>query len=43
MPKVNNGDVLPSFTAEEVGNGTTTVPDAVRGHWALVLFYRGHW
>ena len=43
MPKLNNGDVLPSITAKEPGDGIKTLPDHLRGQWALVLFYRGHW
>ena len=43
MSKLENGDRLPSLTADRADGGSMTLPEDVEGQWALVVFYRGHW
>lgn len=43
MPKLEEGDRLPSITADTVGGGSMTLPDDIEGTRSILLFYRGHW
>ena len=43
MPLLNPGDPFPQLTMNVVGGETLTVPDALAGDFAAVLFYRGAW
>ena len=43
MPLLNPGDRFPSITITPVDAAPTNVPDAVTGHFAVILFYRGAW
>jgi hypothetical protein len=43
MPKLDEGDRLPSITADVAGDGTMSLPDDVEGSRSILLFYRGHW
>lgn len=43
METLENGDRLPSLTADRVDGDAMTLPDDLAGSWSLVLFYRGHW
>lgn len=41
--RLENGDTLPSLTAPVVDDGEMTLPDDLKGSWAVIVFYRGHW
>jgi len=43
MTLLHPGDVFPSHTVMPVGAAALQLPDAVAGHFAAVLFYRGSW
>lgn len=43
MPKLEEGDRLPSITANAVGRAAMTLPDDIEGARSILLFYRGHW
>jgi peroxiredoxin len=43
MTLLQPGDVFPSLTVMTVGGAALQLPDAVAGHFAAVLFYRGSW
>jgi peroxiredoxin len=43
MPLLHPGDPFPRLTMNVPGGGTLTVPDALAGDFAVVLFYRGSW
>ena len=43
MPLLNPGDRFPSFTITPVDLAPVDLPDAVAGHFAVILFYRGAW
>ena len=43
MPLLNPGDHFPPLTITPVDIGPTTLPDALEGHFGVVLFYRGSW
>ncbi|MGA8416567.1 MAG: peroxiredoxin family protein [Candidatus Dormiibacterota bacterium] len=43
MTLLHPGDVFPSLTVMPVGGAALQLPDAVTGHFAAVLFYRGSW
>ena len=37
------GDLFPALTAALPGGGTLRLPDALAGHFSVILFYRGSW
>jgi len=43
MPLLGPGDSFPQLTLNVLGGQTLTVPDALAGGFATVLFYRGSW
>jgi peroxiredoxin len=43
MPLLNPGDRFPSITITPVDAEPIGLPDAVAGHFAVILFYRGSW
>lgn len=43
MPLLNPGDRFPSITITPVDRDPLDLPDALTGHFAVVLFYRGSW
>ncbi|HZE30318.1 MAG TPA: peroxiredoxin family protein [Actinoallomurus sp.] len=43
MPLLHPGDRFPSLTVPRLGGGSLALPDALQGHFGVVLFYRGHW
>lgn len=43
MPRLENGQTLPSFELPQVGGGTLSLPDALAGAFGVVLVYRGAW
>lgn len=43
MRRLDSGDMFPSITITAVGGGPVTLPDALAGHFAVVLFFRGEW
>jgi peroxiredoxin len=43
MPLLNPGDRFPSITITPVDAAPIDLPDALAGHFAVVLFYRGSW
>ncbi|MFZ0129829.1 MAG: redoxin domain-containing protein [Candidatus Dormiibacterota bacterium] len=43
MTLLHPDDVFPSLTVMPVGGAALQLPDAVTGHFAAVLFYRGSW
>jgi peroxiredoxin len=43
MPLLHPGDRFPSLTVPRLGGGSLVLPDALHGHFGVVLFYRGHW
>jgi peroxiredoxin len=43
MPLLNPGDRFPSITITPVDAEPIDLPDALAGHFAVILFYRGSW
>lgn len=43
MPLLKPGDHFPAITVTPVDAPTVDLPDALAGHFAVVLFYRGSW
>jgi peroxiredoxin len=43
MPLLRPGDRFPSLTVPLLGGGSLVLPDALQGHFGVILFYRGHW
>ena len=43
MPRLENGQELPTLTASDLDGDDLTLPDDVKGMWTILLFYRGHW
>jgi len=43
MPLLNPGDHFPPIAVTPVGSDALDLPDALTGHFAVVLFYRGAW
>lgn len=43
MTLLNPGDRFPSITITPVYTAPIDLPDAVAGHFAVILFYRGSW
>ena len=43
MPLLNPGDHFPPITLTPVDGDAIDLPDALAGHVAVVLFYRGSW
>jgi peroxiredoxin len=43
MPLLNPGDRFPSITITPADGDAIALPDALAGHFAVVLFYRGSW
>ena len=43
MPLLHPGDRFPSLTVPLLGGGSLALPDALHGHFGVILFYRGHW
>jgi len=43
MPMLNPGDQFPRLTIDTTDGNELTLPDAVGGEFAVVLFYRGAW
>jgi peroxiredoxin len=43
MPLLAPGDRFPSLTVPLLGGGSLVLPDALQGHFGVILFYRGHW
>ncbi len=43
MSRLENGEKFPHLEVPAVGGGTITLPDELRGHFGVVLVYRGSW
>ena len=43
MALLHPGDKFPALTVAQVGGGSLQLPDALDGHFGVVLFYRGAW
>ena len=43
MPLLNPGDRFPTFALSPADGDPIVLPDALNGHFAAVLFYRGPW
>ena len=43
MPLLNPGDPFPQLVISTIGGQPITIPDALAGDFAVVLFYRGAW
>jgi peroxiredoxin len=43
MPLLKPGDHFPSITITPVDGGALDLPDALAGHFAVILFNRGSW
>ncbi|HEX3616936.1 MAG TPA: peroxiredoxin family protein [Solirubrobacteraceae bacterium] len=43
MTRLSPGDRFPSITVTPVGDAPLQLPEAVAGHFSVVLFYRGSW
>ena len=43
MPRLHNGDLFPQLTIDTIADERLTLPDHLRGHFGVVLFYRGSW
>lgn len=37
------GQLFPRISGTTTKGNQLTVPDDLRGKWAVLLFYRGHW
>lgn len=40
---LDSGDKFPTMTVTTIDGSSVTLPDALNGHFAAVLFYRGKW
>jgi peroxiredoxin len=43
MALLHPGDTFPSLNVARPGGGSLRLPDALQGHFGVVLFYRGSW
>lgn len=43
MPVLGAGDKFPALSLDLSGGTTLQLPDALAGHYGVVLFYRGSW
>jgi peroxiredoxin len=43
MPKLKNGDLFPHIEVSTIADGTLSLPADLKGHFGVVLFYRGSW
>jgi peroxiredoxin len=43
MTRLDTGDPFPAVTVNPVDGDPLTLPDALAGHFGVVLFYRGAW
>ncbi|MFI5063364.1 MAG: peroxiredoxin family protein [Streptosporangiales bacterium] len=43
MALLHRGDKFPALTVALPGGGSLQLPDALNGHFGVVLFYRGSW
>ncbi|HEX5291953.1 MAG TPA: peroxiredoxin family protein [Streptosporangiaceae bacterium] len=43
MALLHPGDTFPSLNVALPGGGSLRLPDALQGHFGVVLFYRGSW
>ena len=43
MPVLAVGDKFPALSVDLPGGTTLQLPDALAGHYGVVLFYRGSW
>ena len=43
MPVLAPGDKFPALSVALPGGGTLDLPEALAGHYGVVLFYRGSW
>ncbi len=43
MTTLQVGQPLPGLTAKNDGGQDVAIADIVKGHLAVVTFYRGHW
>jgi peroxiredoxin len=43
MEKLNACDTFPNFDVPTVADDRLTIPQAFKGHYAVLLFYRGGW
>jgi peroxiredoxin len=43
MPLLNPGDAFPPITIDDVNGDQIIVPDALAGHYGVVLLFRGSW
>jgi peroxiredoxin len=43
MQRLLPGDRFPALTVPRLGGGSLVLPDALQGHFGVILFYRGHW
>ncbi len=43
MPVLHEGDKFPALSVALPGGSTLQLPDALAGHYGVVLFYRGSW
>jgi peroxiredoxin len=43
MALLHPGDKFPDLTVAQAGGGSLRLPDALDGHFGVVLFYRGAW
>lgn len=42
-PHLVSGDVLPPLYGTDLDDNKVDITASVAGHWATVLFFRGHW
>lgn len=43
MHKLKNGDLLPNIEIDTLDEGRIALPAHLKGHYGVVLFYRGSW
>jgi len=41
--QLNPGDSFPIYSVQTANAGSLTIPDDLRGEYAVIIFYRGIW
>jgi peroxiredoxin len=43
VKKLDSGDLFPAMNLNLTGGTTLSLPEMVKGKWAVLLVYRGRW
>ena len=41
--QLNPGDLFPDYSVQLTDGGTLSIPQDLRGEYAVIIFYRGIW